>query len=210
MDDLIAVAIHDAKNRLGSIDLLLTNAQGEKPSPALAEAQQLTRDINRQLVELLGFYRDGAGMLRLMIDDHDLADFCNDVCAEFLLPPDSGLTLKTDVSAANALGAWAFDRYQVQLVLLDAMRNAARYARTSIMFRLESTERGVCFVISDDGPGFPPEILAGADAAMVPGSTGLGLRFARLIASRHTTPDGRNGKVDLRNTPGAELRLCLP
>jgi signal transduction histidine kinase len=96
------------------------------------------------------------------------------------------------------------------LVLLDALRNAVRYARESITIRLEPVERSICFVVSDDGPGFPPEILAGANAAMTPGSTGLGLRFARLIASRHTTPDGRCGAVELRNNSGAEFRLYLP
>jgi signal transduction histidine kinase len=208
VDELIATAIHDAKNRLGAVDALLASA--EECNAAVGEARQLTRDINRQLVELLAFYREGAGVLRLVVDDHDLVNFCHDVRDEFILPAHSGLVVETDFTAADRLGAWAFDGYQAQLILLDALRNAARFAQRTLRFQLEAMDRGICFVVADDGPGYPPEVLAGANAAMSPGSTGLGLRFARLIAARHTTPDGRCGSVLLSNVDGAEFRLCLP
>jgi hypothetical protein len=46
------------------------------------------------------------------------------------------------------------------------------------------------------------------------GSSGLGLRFARLIAQRHATPDGRHGRIELGNDSdangGAVFRLFLP
>lgn len=212
MDTLIAIAIHDAKNELTTLNAWLYKAQHEQPSVALTEAQAVATRVGAQLVELLTLYRENEGTLRLAIDDHDLPDFCADLFAEFPLPPDSSITFESHVDAADEIGAWAFDAYQVKFVLLDALRNAARNARGMIFFRLEQTNDGICFSVNDDGPGFPAEILQGAETAMNTTSSGLGLRFARLIAKRHATPNGRHGHVDLDNAAGggAIFRLCLP
>lgn len=212
MDALIAAAIHDAKNGLNALNTWIAEAQRKHPSPALQEAQAVAARVGAQLVELLALYRESEGSLRLAIDDHDLTDFCSDVCSEFTLPANSSLRLETNFSAAETIGAWAFDAYQVRLVLLDALRNAARYASAAVRFELKQTADGLCFTVSDDGPGFPAEVLQGAETTMDSGSSGLGLRFARLIAGRHSTPNGRHGRIELgnANASGAEFRLYLP
>lgn len=210
MDTLIAAAIHDAKNGLNALNTWLAEAQREHPSAPLTEAQAVAARVGAQLVELLALYRAGEGSLRLAVDDQDLIDFCADVCAEFVLPAKSTLRLETGFSAASEIGAWAFDAYQVRLVLLDALRNAARHAASVLRFSLEQTADGLCFTVADDGPGFPAEVLQGAETAMDSGSSGLGLRFARLIAQRHATPNGRHGRIELANDGGAQFRLYLP
>lgn len=210
MDSLVAAAIHDAKNGLTALNTWLAEAQREYPSPALDEARIVANRVVAQLVELLALYRESEGSLRLAIDDRDLTDFCADVCEEFALPPGSTLELKTDFTAAGAIGVWAFDAYQVKLVLLDALRNAARHANAMIRFSIGKAAGGICFVVADDGPGFPAEVLQGAETVMDSGSSGLGLRFAHLIAQHHATPAGRRGHVDLLNEGGASFRLCLP
>lgn len=213
MDALIAAAIHDAKNGLNSLNTWIAAAQREHPSSALVEAQIVAARVGAQLVELLVLYRESEGSLRLAIDDHDLVDFCTDLCREFVLPAGSSLRLDTDFGAAADIGAWAFDAYQVKLLLLDALRNSSRHARTSIRFGVARKNEGIAFTVADDGPGFPPEVLRGADTSMDSGSSGLGLRFARLIAQRHTTPKGRHGRVELANAAsdgGACFQLCLP
>lgn len=212
MDALIAAAIHDAKNGLNALNAWIAEAQREHPSPALNEAQAVATRVGAQLVELLALYRESEGSLRLAIDDHDLSDFCSDVRGEFALPANSSLRLEFKADAAAEIGAWAFDAYQVRLVLLDALRNATRYASSVVRFSLEQTPDGLCFIVGDDGPGFPAEVLQGAETAMDTGSSGLGLRFARLIAGRHTTPGGRHGRIELGNASagGAEFRLYLP
>jgi signal transduction histidine kinase len=210
MDALIAAAIHDAKNGLSALTTWLAEAQREHTSHALTEAQSVATRVSAQMVELLALYREAEGSLRLAIDDHDLADFCQDLGAGRVISPQSALRLKTELGAANDIGAWAFDAYQVSLVLLDALRNAARFARSVVRFDVKKTTDGICFTVADDGPGFPPEILDGAETAMDSGSSGLGLRFARLIAQRHATPDGRHGRIELGNDGGAVFRLVLP
>ena len=212
MDALIAAAIHDAKNALMALDSQLTAAQCR---PASADFSTLRGSVFRiagQLTELLTLYRaQGQDTpLRLAIDDHDLADFIDDLVTE-LGPLPAGITLAIDRAAALQIGAWAFDAYLVKLALLDALRNAMRHARSRVTLTFAAhPQGGICFTVSDDGAGFPEPVLSGSIVPAGSGGTGLGLTFARLIAERHATPAGRHGHVELANTPGACLKLILP
>lgn len=211
MDSLIATAIHDAKNGLTALNTWLAEAQREHPSPAITEARAVAARVNAQLVELLALYREGEGSLRLAIDDHDLADFCADVLVDLTLPTNSSVRLETQFDAVAEIGAWAFDAYQVKLLLLDALRNGMRHARSRVTLSVAPAPGGgVRFEVADDGPGFPDSILAGGETTMDSHGSGLGLRFARLIAQRHATPDGKHGHVELTNRQGALFALTLP
>jgi len=209
-DPLIAAVIHDAKNALMALDTRLAEAQRRPASADFAGARATTVRIANQLSELLTLYRAHNGQLRLSIDDHDLADFIDDLMAE-LGPLPAGITLAVDHTAARTIGAWAFDAYLVRLALLDALRNTLRQTSTQVRLTLDkAAHRGICFTVADDGPGFPESVLTGMeDVASVAGS-GLGLSFARLIAERHVTPAGQHGRIELANGPGATFRLYLP
>lgn len=211
MDTLIAAAIHDAKNGLTALNTWLAAAEHEHPSPAITQAREVAARVGAQLVELLALYRDGEGSLRLVIDDHDLTDFCTDVLAELASPACSGVCLETQLETVAEIGAWAFDAYQIRLVLLDALRNALRHANSRVNLRVALTPAGsLCFEVADDGPGFPEAILSGSETPMNSQSSGLGLRFARLIAQHHVTPDGQVGRIELSNQQGARFVLNLP
>lgn len=214
MDALVAAAIHDAKNALMVLDQQLADMQsGASQSAANADilpARAAVARIAGQLTELLTLYRAQGGQLRLAIDDHDLTNFVADLVAE-LGPTPANITLTIDRKAAERIGAWAFDAFLVKLALLDALRNALRHARAQVSFAFETQPHGgICFSVSDDGPGYPELMLIGAHVQSNNASTGLGLTFARLIADRHATPSGRHGHVELANTPGATLRIFLP
>jgi signal transduction histidine kinase len=213
LDPLIAAAIHDAKNALMALDSQLATAQCR---PASADFSTLRGSVSRiagQLTELLTLYRAQGGQgnpLRLAIDDHDLANFIDDLVTE-LGPLPAGITLAIDRAAALQIGAWAFDAHLVKLALLDALRNAMRHARSHVTLTFTAhPQGGICFTVTDDGVGFPEPVLSGLVVPASSGGTGLGLTFARLIAERHTTPAGRHGHVELANTPGACLKLILP
>lgn len=212
MNALIAAAIHDAKNALHAVCAQLTRAAAAAPSAELAEAQALAARVDAQLVELLAIYRASEGHLQLAIADHDLSDFIE----ELRIEPLGGdkVVPSFEMDEARRIGVWAFDAYLVKLVLLDALRNALRHACGRVVCDVRPGEKGgIEFRVRDDGPGYPAEVLAGADTAMEADSSGLGLLFARLIASRHATPDGRHGALELSNAGldgGACLRLCLP
>jgi signal transduction histidine kinase len=210
MDAIVAAAIHDAKNSLNALGTWLVAAEREHASPAIAEARAIASRIGDELVELLALYRESEGSLRLAVEDHDLADFLADLAAEFRPPADAQFQLDLDAALAAETGAWAFDCYQVRLVLLDALRNAARHARARIRLGMVPAGKGISFEVRDDGPGYPGGDPLQNDAAMMPGSSGLGLRFAQLIARRHKTPDGRQGHIEMCNDNGAVFRLFLP
>lgn len=211
MNPLIAGAIHDAKNGLNLLDTWLLEARRETPSPAIDEARAVAARVGAQLVQLLALYRAGEETLRLAIEDHDLIDFCQDVTSETLLPPGSRARIESDTGAAAMLGAWAFDAYQVKLVLQEALRNAVRHGKDRVHFSVAAQAGGgLRFTVGDDGPGFPRRVLNGEAPSMNSGSSGIGLVFARLIAERHVTPDGRRGRVELANDGGAVFSLVLP
>jgi signal transduction histidine kinase len=208
---LIAGAIHDAKNGLNLLNTWLEEARRTAPSPAIDEARAVATRVGAQLVELLALYRAGENNLRLAIEDHDLMDFCQEVTTEIILPPGSKTRIESDAGAAAMLGAWAFDAYQVKLVLQEALRNALRHGKDCIRFAVAAQAGGgLRFTVSDDGPGFPQEVLDGEARAMDSTSSGIGLVFARLIAERHATPDGRHGRIELANDCGAVFALVLP
>jgi len=209
IDALVAAAIHDAKNALMHLDTQLAEMACRPTSADFSAARATTSRIAGQLTELLTLYRAQGGQLRLVIDDHDLPDFIDDLLVE-LGPLPENFQLDCTRDAADQLGAWAFDAYLVKLALLDALRNALRHARSRVRFSLQTAAQGgLCFEVADDGPGFPVAILAGESTASSQG-TGLGLSFARLIAERHATPAGKHGHVVLANLPGASFKLTLP
>lgn len=210
LDPLVAAALHDAKNALLALDSQLAEAERRPAGADLPRARATVARIAGQLAELLTLFRAQNGQLRLAIDDHDLADFLDDLRSE-LGPPPAGIDLAIDAGPAAALGAWAFDAYLVKLALLDALRNALRHARSRVTLSLDAPAAGgIRFTVADDGPGFPQELLDG-DAPVCGGTgTGLGLSFVRLIAARHATPAGQQGRVTLENSPGASLRIFLP
>jgi signal transduction histidine kinase len=219
IDSLVAAAIHDAKNALLVLDTQLAEAM-QRPATGASRwvygsadffaARATTRRIAAQLTELLTLYRAQGGQLRLAIDDHTLADFVDDLLTE-LGPLPNHLTLSVDRTMADHLGAWAFDAYLVKLALLDALRNAGRHAQRCVRLVIDQPAAGgIRFVVADDGPGFPAAVLDGDASPSGDASTGLGLVFARLIALRHTTPDGRHGHVELTNAAGAVLSFYLP
>jgi len=214
MNLLVAATIHDVKNTLNVLSTWLTEARREAPSRALDEARAAAARLDTQLVKLLALYRAGEGNLRLAIEDHDLADFCADVGTELVLPPGEDQRIVTDAGNARRLGAWAFDAYQVKLTLQDALRNALRHGAGAVNFTVSAEPGGgIRFTVSDDGSGFPPEVLSGELGAMNEAGSGLGLSFAQLIAQHHRAPDGRRGRLRLDNHPhtgGAVFSLILP
>lgn len=231
MDSLVAAAIHDAKNSLNALGVWLVQARREfaghangAPSPALEHAMQLTARLTGQLVELLALYRAGDGTLRMAVEDHNLVDFLEDVMAElaYASSAEDPVKIDTDFAAAARIGDWAFDAYLVKFVLLDALRNALRHAQQRIRFSLAADSAGgIRFSIEDDGAGFPADVLrdekaqdASQGAAMSASSSGLGLSFARLIASRHAALADKHGRLELANDgldkDGARFSLVLP
>lgn len=97
-------------------------------------------------------------------------------------------------------------------LLLNALRNAAEFARHQVCLDISTDQDRWRFVIRDDGPGFPSAVLQayqtthGSLPSSRPQGLGLGLYLARLTVVE------LGGELVLDNPPdgGACLTLSLP
>ena len=103
------------------------------------------------------------------------------------------------------------DSEALERAIRNVVENALRHARTGVVVRL-GTEGGVAVVeITDDGPGFSPDLLAHefhrftpGDSPETHGGAGLGLAIVDAIVTAH------GGVVELANRDGGacvDLRL---
>jgi two-component system, OmpR family, sensor kinase len=105
---------------------------------------------------------------------------------------------------------WA-DPLRMRQALGNLMDNALRHGRGDVRASCGAFAGGVRFELSDDGPGFPPDIAACAferftrgDPARTRGGTGLGLAIVRAIAQAH------GGTAEIVPGRGGTVRLWLP
>src|SRR5690606_41938014 len=86
-------------------------------------------------------------------------------------------------------------------VIGNVLNNPSRSARPAIRLSAPTDDGMLLIRISDDGAGYPEHMLGrrGQDAqaaALVQGSTGLGLYFGQCIAAMHQR-DGHQGYIEL-------------
>lgn len=123
--------------------------------------------------------------------------------------PDVAWTVAAGPGASDARVALARDTLLELLVIL--MRNAveAMEGRGAAQVELDRLGRFVRVAISDEGPGFPPDVL---DRGLQPGYTtkaqgsGFGLFLARRIADDH----GGRLEIGNRDGGGAYVQVALP
>lgn len=202
MDDLAAAVIHDVKNRLAELALLLGRREDS------ARETGLVLEAARQLTELLLAYREEAGKLAANIDTASPAELAGELAEEYrtLFP---GLDLDLEIGAAPAF--WFYDEALVRLALGNALHNACRHAVSQVRLAVLKDDERLVFEITDDGSGYPPEMLAPGQQEMPHSNSGMGigLHLARRIAALHVLRE-QAGEVTLTNRNGACFRLILP
>lgn len=104
------------------------------------------------------------------------------------------------------------DRVQLQQVVINLVRNAMDAPPNGALRKVElsgrTTSQGYLMVVSDNGPGVPPEMadkLFVPLASSKPGGMGLGLSICRTIIEAH------GGAIDLAPSPlgGAAFAFTL-
>ncbi len=217
--DTLANCIHDIKNSAGVVmqaaDAIASTRDEPVVDATVTSLQTEARQINHNLMHLLGLYkleRSGCGISRDVVD-------CDDLILELQAHNDPllaarGLSFTAD--DAEPVEGY-FDRELVIGIMNSAINNAQRHARTSICVAASISDGYTVLRVDDDGPGYPDEVLeaSGDEHGKTNyrgGSTGLGLFFARRIASMHRHRN-RVGHVTLSNAGpdgGASFRLWLP
>jgi len=108
----------------------------------------------------------------------------------------------------------ALDRMAMERILSNLLSNAVKYTDTGrVALKVKMcADNELCFIVTDDGPGFSPQALeklfqynGRPDTSQKPG-TGLGLHIAKEIA------DQLDGKlhVENRHRGGSRITLRLP
>ena len=206
--ELDAAVIHDVKNRLA----ILTDELNKLNELALppqahghaASATRQTRHITRKLVEYLTLRRAAdPGGLRAETREEVPALLLDEILADARTL--AGERLQVDLAPNVPPEFWFFDRYLVLLALDSALYNALKFARSRVVLGARAEPCGLCFFVSDDGPGLQGQPASGT-------STGLGLRVCEAVAQAHRNK-GVHGRIELRNRedgPGAVFELHLP
>lgn len=93
-------------------------------------------------------------------------------------------------------------------VLENILSNGLRYAERKIQLAVTLQERMLMITVTDDGKGFPQEILNETGKKLLAsdkdGHMGIGLSVSRLLCKKH------GGKLELSNTPGgACVKIAL-
>lgn len=214
---LAALAVHDLKNALGSLEARL-EALERVPDAALArEARQQCQQLRREALAFLTLYKGES--LRAVVDDESPASLLQALAADARR---RGVSVEIELSTDGAPPFWYLDARLVKLALDAALDNALRHARTWVRLGARMEADGLCLVVEDDGPGLQGA-AAGAPLAGSGGAwqTGLGTALCRAVARAHERPGGSGptgavnrvqGHVTLQDRPegGARFRLWLP
>ncbi|MDE3021083.1 MAG: HAMP domain-containing histidine kinase [Pseudomonadota bacterium] len=218
---VLASSVHDMKN---SIALLMQSMEellkeiGQPELPACRKMTQMlyeTRRVSGNLMQLLTLYKMGRRLYPVEIVPCCIYDLFSETAmqveAQAML---KDVELHVDCSPDLT---WFVEKDLIGSAVNNALNNAFRYAGQKIMLRAVKDEGVLVISIEDDGPGYP-ETLVGEVKEVASGvnfhtgSTGLGLRFAAMVANVHQNK-GRCGTVRLENGGafgGGCFRIILP
>jgi signal transduction histidine kinase len=198
------------------LDLALRSARTpDELRKALADATEVSGDLNRLAENMLVLARTSRGRLELHRTCLDAGEFVARLAERFQpLADRRGVKLVVAVPANLRFEA---DELRLGQALGNLVDNAIGYSPEGGSVRIEAWPREgaeVCLNVLDSGPGFPPDFLARAwlpfsradfGRSRERGGAGLGLAIVKGIAEAH------GGRVEAANreTGGAVVTIAL-
>ncbi|MFM9914651.1 MAG: sensor histidine kinase [Rhizobacter sp.] len=205
-----ALAAHDIKNALGSLEARLECLQQVPEKSARAQLHTAWQDcvqLRRRLVVFLTLYGAESGGMPCLVSDESPADLLTRLVSDASHDEAARrISLRaTDLTAAPAF--WYYDPRLVRLAMDAALHNAFRFASSEVIVGAERRGEDLVLWVEDDGPGLGKVDLSPEAKA----STGLGTALCRVVAQAHRSGE-RHGCVSLQNRPqgGARFELTLP
>lgn len=211
--DLYAALLHEMKNHLVLMAITLDrvphvgDAAHDQP---LDEVRLLCQRASERLMQALFIYKnDQGGALLNAVDAYSTEDFLSEMAVQ-ARSLRAQLQVETEL-ADDVPAIWFFDRNMLEMALMNALHNSVAYARERIRICARVEEGMLCIAIEDDSDGYPEHILQSVaeDTPLSSSGTGLGLRFASLIAKSHVN-NGRTGALRLSNRDGAVFEIRVP
>ena len=211
--DLYAALLHEMKNNLVLMAITMErvpHTHAIEHDQPLDEARLLCQRVSERLMQALMIYKsDSGGMVLNAVDAYSPEDFVAEMAiqARYLQTPH---LIDTRVDA-NVPALWFFDRNMLEMALINAIHKSITYARKHICVSARVEDGMLCLAVEDDSVGYPPHILEAVaqDRPLNSSGTGLGLRFASLIAKAHENR-GRRGELSVRNQNGAVFEIRVP
>ncbi|WP_019614479.1 sensor histidine kinase [Psychromonas ossibalaenae] len=217
---ILATSTHDMKNSLFMLlqsieNLDLADNLTAKQHQAFADLHYQTSRINGTLMQLLALYRDEQNQLPIYIEENSVAEMLQEVIDRnrlYLNSHDVSVTLQVDPE----LTAY-FDQDLITYLIGDIFVNALRHTHTSVSLHAFIDQQYLNIQVEDDGEGYPEHMLAINQERPAlfnagKGRSGLGLLFAKRIASEHKTKQ-LQGHILLENkteSSGSIFTLRLP
>lgn len=205
--DLSAAILHEVKNRFVVLSGLLStipSAHIPEHDTPLHAAQALAQWVSGLIAQALIVYRaETSGHMYLnAINSYSPQEFVRELAMEAIILSHGRLSI-TAAASDDFPWVWYFDRNLLELAIMNAIHNCLKYAKRSIHLELSIEDEMLKLTVSDDSWGYPLHILQSDmnDVKDVSAGTGLGLRFAHMIAKAHTDK-GRSGFIRLRNEIG--------
>jgi signal transduction histidine kinase len=200
-------SVHDMKTSLTMMASYLEEALAQsgptnttarkKTAQALYEAQR----VNDHLIQLLALYKIDQTFYPFDPQDQPIADLVREALAR-TQPIAHTKNIRLEGDCPEDLFGW-LDYELVFGVVVQALHNALRYAKSQVILSGEALASGIVIRIEDDGAGFPDFLLEQGNGvrrgiSFETGSTGLGLYFADVVARLHQA-GGKKGRIYLEN-----------
>lgn len=211
--ELLQAVSHELRTPLArmrfAIDLIESAKDESERTRRLQSLDAATEDLDALVGELLRYVRMESGTDLVDREQVDLEEILSVVLRnnQLLFP---GIELIADASVSGVLVYAA--PTDLQRVMSNLVRNAARFAEHRVEVRAECFGSFVQIDVDDDGPGIPEEererVLSPFVRLEKNSGTGVGLGLA--IVAR--TLEHYNGRVEILDSPlgGCRIRTCWP
>ncbi|WP_417071427.1 ATP-binding protein [Niveibacterium terrae] len=206
---------HEIKNPLTPIQLSAERIQhklaaklGDDDKAMLARSTQMIVNQVEAMKNMVNDFRDYARMPPATLTRIDLNGLIREVLGLY-----ESSRVKLKVELADSLPAISGDATQLRQVIHNLLQNAedalSGTEGPAVTLRTRHDARGVEVTLCDNGPGFPPALLARVFEPYVttkPRGSGLGLAIVKKIVDEH------RGEIQISNFEphGAEIRIRLP
>lgn len=215
---ILASSVHDIKNSLTALRVLLGQLENIHQDPKPPEFRQLefeTNRMNNSLMQLLTLYKIDMSQFSLTIDEHSVTDILEDIVAQQSTLLSLG-NIQLITECHDELFCYC-DSALISSALCTLVNNSQRYCRSKVLLSVDQEDDYIVFCIEDDGKGYPENLIS-SDYKQLPqidlstGNTGLGLFFTETIAQLHAKGDKRGFIVTDNNSQfgGARFKLYLP